>query len=151
MDPAVVDSLGFCWFETTQGLIQDSMKLRAIVSHCKTEIVLIGSDTGDPKIRKPQSGNGITDGRDMGHHDIKIAVGQRKQPGFYRRHRVKVEVWMIDKQVIVGGMAINHAHTLSAQLPQVPDKAPVIPYRQGNWHIHISPGKQKRLFRSWGA
>ena len=52
---------------------------------------------------------------------------------------------MIDQQVIMAGLAIDHPYPLVTQLPQIPDKPPGVPNRQGNGHVHIGPGKQEIL------
>ncbi len=52
---------------------------------------------------------------------------------------------MIDQQVIMAGLAVDDSHPFITQLPQIPDKTPGIPDRQGNRHIDVRPGKQEIL------
>ena len=77
-----------------------------------------------------------------------LALDQRKQALFNRAYRVKVQVGVVDQQVIVSRVPVHHSHPLTAELAEVADKTPVITNRKSNGDGQIGPGEQKCLFRA---
>ena len=97
VDPAIVDRLGLGRVQTAQRFIEDTLQFGPLLADGKPQLILVRRNARYPKVGQPQAGNGIADCRNMSHHDVEVAVGQGQQPFLDGRHRIQIEIGVVDQ------------------------------------------------------
>ena len=82
----------------------------------------------------------------MGNHNVQIPIGECQKSFLYGGHGVKVQIRVVDQQVVMGRLPVHHSHPFIAKLPEIADKAPVIPDGKDYGHGQVGPGEQKVVF-----